>query len=80
MLFLKIAQHKLFNIKQIIFLLLDPRTQRKSLKRALSWKTRNSGSSLFDKDKDKGWWCNKYMPFVVVSGQYRISPYNIIAW
>ena len=57
--FLKIAQHKSFNNKHTTFLLLDPRIPRKSLKRALSWKTRNSGSSLFDKDKDKGWWCNE---------------------
>lgn len=51
----RVAQTRLrqLNLKSHVTIPKDPRFQRKSLRRALSWKTRNTGSGIFDKEKDK---------------------------
>lgn len=45
---------KLLNLKSHITIPKDLRFQRKSLKRALSWKPKSPGSSHLDKDKENG--------------------------
>lgn len=52
----RVAQTRLkqLDFKSHLTIPKDPRNPRKSLKRALSWKKGNSGSSLFDKDKENG--------------------------
>lgn len=47
------ARLKQLDLKSHVTIPKDSRSPRKSLKRALSWKTRTPGSSFFEKDKDK---------------------------
>ncbi|XP_068701575.1 rho GTPase-activating protein 6-like isoform X2 [Montipora foliosa] len=45
---------KLLNLKSHVTIPKDPRFQRKTLKRALSWKPKSPGSGQLDKDKENG--------------------------